>query len=281
MRKILILLVLVGMPMLVDAQMRKKEDIFPRAGNYERRGWTVAPMATYMLPGFKEVRQRLFIGNDSVYNVNYDPRGRVSVGIEVGRFQAVDASRLISFVDLNIGAKILRGIEDTEAVLDERGAIRSRTVRGQGIFDQHMLTLSFNATNIKYLNKQVFMRNSLGINGEYNILPSYMYSGNSLPIEQNIPGNLLFQAHYIIGFGFHASPQLIIIPSIETPLATLFEYDDLKSTQHIFHSRYRPLLFKCQFLILDKRPDRKCPTKKGSRRNSESLFGMMSGKQPW
>lgn len=125
----------------VFGQMQRNDDIFPRAGNYERRGWTVSPMLTYTLPAFKQYSERLFLGNDSVYDISFQGKGRVSFGIEIGRFQAIDASRIISFVDLNIGAKILRGVEETEAVLAERGAIRTNTLRQQSVFDRSISNL--------------------------------------------------------------------------------------------------------------------------------------------
>lgn len=147
--------------------------------------------------------------------------------------------------------------------------------------DRHMLTLSFNATNVKSLGKHIFMRNTLGINGEYDFLPVYHTSGAPLAIEQHYPGRFLFQTHYKFGIGFHLNNRVIMLPSIETPILSIYEFDDFKSSMLIFNSRYRPVLFKVQFLVLDKRPNRKCPSKGTNRRSRESLFGMIDGKRPW
>lgn len=125
------------------------------------------------------------------------------------------------------------------------------------------------------------MNNTLGINGDYRFADVYSYNEQGIPMNLNTPARFVFQAHYSIGLGFKLNQNMMVIPSIETPIVNFYEYDDLKSTLAIFNSRYRPLIFRITVLVLDNKPDRKCPKKVGGRKNKESLFGSMDSKRPW
>jgi|SRR5690606_32268190 len=279
MRKVL-LIVALCLPLLSVAQYQRSNDIFPNFGNYERKGWLVNPALTYTLKPFKSNQLRLFTGSDSVYDVMINAKGKLGVGLEIGRFYAIDNSRIISYVDFSMGIKILRGAEKYDATLDDPDRAEPYLILGEGTFSQNYATASFNATNAQPLNRKTSIHNTIGINADYRLTEYYEYNDRGLPMDLNVPERFVFQAHYKLGFGFSMGNNLMFIPSVETPLVTFYEYDDLKSTLSIFNSRYRPLIFRLTVLIMDNKPDRKCPTKR-KRGKSESLFGALDSKRPW
>ncbi len=280
MRKILFILSL-SLPLLAFGQYQRNSDIFPTFGNYERKGWLVNPALTYTLKPFKENQQRIFVGSDSVYDVLINAKGKPGVGLEIGRFYAIENSRIISYVDFSLGIKILRGAEEFEATLDDPDRLDPYTVSGSGTFSQNYATASFNATNAIPLTQKVSLHNTLGINGDYRLTDLYEYDQNGMPLSLQTPERFVFQAHYKIGLGISVGDNIMMIPSVETPLVTFYEYDDLKSTLAIFTSRYRPLIFRLTILVMDNKPDRKCPKQKKPRKSSESLFGMIDSDRPW
>lgn len=221
------------------------------------------------------------MGSDTVYDVLFNPRGKVGVGIELGRFYAIDNSRLISYIDFSLGLKMLRGVETFDATLDDPDRSKPYVLRGEGTFSQSYATASFNATNANKLTRKVSIHNTLGLNADYMFADVYEYNTNIFPLDLKTPESFVFQAHYKLGFGFDLGNNLMLIPSVETPLITLYQYDDLKSTLAIFNSRYRPLIFRLTILILDNKADRKCPKTNKPRKNKETLFGAAGSKKPW
>ena len=280
MRKLLLLsVILINAPWISYAQYQPNRDLFPNYGNYEKKGWMINPELTYMLRPLKNARERLWVGSDTVYDVAYRAEGKISIGLEFARFYAIENSRLISYVDFAIGGKILRGVERFEATLDDPDRSTPYIRKGEGAFSQSWLTASFNATNSMLLSRKMFLNNTLGINADYRFAEAYQYNDRKIPNGLNYPSQFIFQAHYSIGLGFKISPKVMMIPSVETPVLTFYEYEDLKSTLGIFNSRYRPLIFRLTFMVLDNKPDRKCPKKVKSRQKT-SLFGDARGR-PW
>jgi hypothetical protein len=233
------------------------------------------------MPNLKNPEERLWASNDSVFDVNYNASGKIGVGFEFGRFHVIKKSRLISHVELLMGLKVFRGVERFTAVLDEPDRPEVYQLQGDGTFNHAYATMSFVATNSKQLGRDLFLENSLGINGDYQVGGNQRYNRAGLPIELNDLSRFVFQAHYRLGFGFKISRQLLIVPTLETPIVTFYEYDDLKSTLHVFNSRYRPFIFRVRIFMMDKKAGRKCPTKAPKRKGSESLFGMSDSNQPW
>jgi hypothetical protein len=238
-------------------------------------------MATYMAGSIKENPARLWAGSDSVYDVLFDSESRFGFGIELGRFHAIDNSPLISFVDFSIGWKVLDGGETFEAVRDVPENGTPHNFSGGGSFNHSYVTASFNASNAKVLSRNVWLKNTLGINADYRVSENQEYDFMGLPGELNMPTRFIFQAHYSIGVGFKIDETVMIVPSIATPIVTFYEFDDLKSTLYVFNSRFRPFIFRVSVMLLDKRPDRKCPKRKGNRKGIESLFGSVDSKRPW
>jgi hypothetical protein len=274
---------LICMPLLLVAQNRSRmnRDVFPAYGNYERRGWLISPSLTYMAPPFKQSTERIFPGGGDVYDITYQGRGKLGLGFEVGRFHVIDASKLISYVDMHVGIKSFRGVETFEATLYDPTIETPNVLAGEGTYSLQYATLSASASNIKQLSDFSFIQNSIGLNADYRFAENIYYNNRGLPIDLIEAPGLLFQMHYRLGFGYKVAQRFIIIPSIETPILTIHEFDDMHSGIQVFNTRYRPLILRCTIMMFDNKAQRKCPSKKPNRRSSESLFGMADSKRPW
>jgi hypothetical protein len=251
---------------------RGYNDVFPSYGNFERRGWIFSPALTYMMPQLKDPSERVYFRGGEAYDIAYNPSGRMGVGLEVGRFHLIDNSNLISHLQLNMGLKVLRGVERFEASLVTENSSRADILKNEGAFSHSYATMSFIASNIMQFNRTGFVQNSLGINGDYRIAAATTYNNNGLPIDLATPSRFIFQANYSLGVGFRLTGNILIVPTIETPIVNIYEYDDLKSTLKIFNTRYRPFILRVSVYMLDNKKDRKCPSKKVKRKSVEKLF---------
>lgn len=262
-------------------QNRKHRDVFPTFGNYDRKGWIIAPMITFTGAQLKPATQRLFTPDDRIYDVEYRGAGRPAVGIEVGRFYLTEHFRNLHSVEFSLGMKSLRGVERFDAVLDDPNRLTPFVLRGDGDFTFHYATAGFRANHVKQFSDFGFFQNSVGVNVDYRFSSEMRYNDRDLPITTMISDGFAAQINYRFGIGFKLTQNLLLVPSAETPILTVIQFDDMKSTMGVFNSRYRPILFRLSVYLLDKKAGRACPTKGTKRRNSESLFGMIDGKSPW
>jgi hypothetical protein len=270
----LMLILLQSATMAQSMHRKKNRDVFPTYGNYDRKGWIISPLFTYTLRPFRNATEQLPINDAQYYDVEYSAVGRIGLGIEGGRFYVLDSSPIINYFDFTLGFKNLRGVERfTATVVDSNGA-SSNVVSGDGVFGQNFITLSLNAHKINQVSDVSFIQNSLGVNADYRISETYTYNDRGLPIELASTNPIFAQLHYRFGMGFKISPNVIIVPSIETPILTLYEFDNFKSTLSVFNSRYRPIIGRVSILLHDSKKDRQCPDKGGRKRGKpETLFG--------
>jgi len=209
-------------------------------------GWMIGPGLTYMLPNriksYDEVVDS--IGPDFV-NDYLKRNGRVALYLEVGRYQIFyDGGYIFNYMDYSLAYKRLSG---TEKYHDNKS-----------IFKQNNLLLNFNINNIIQLSDFRFIQNSIGANFDWKFSQKYTPASPSSPLGNNT-SRFLFSLHYKLGFGIKYNDRLFIIPSIETPILNILEWEGGKSTYGIFTSRYRPLIFSVRFAWL-RSPDRgACP----------------------
>ncbi|MFT7155671.1 MAG: hypothetical protein ACI8Q1_000673 [Parvicella sp.] len=220
-----------------SAQHKKQNRDLINLNMWKPAGWHFAPGLTYTMP-FKPK-------GDDAPDVN--PNGRVALYAEVGRWRMFPGGgNLFNYFDYSLAYKRLSGAEKFEG--------------NKGIFKQNFLLANFNINNMIQLSDYTFIQNSLGANLDFKFLERYDNSGS--PIGDNTD-RLLFSLHYKFGFGIKVSEKLFIIPSIETPILNIKEFERGRSDYGVFSSRYRPIIFSVRFAFLSK-PDRgACPPKPG------------------
>ena len=70
---------------------------------------------------------------------------------------------------------------------------------------------------------------------------------------------LLISFHLKLGYGMKFQNRLFIIPTLETPILKLKQWEGGKSTYGILNSRYRPMLLKVRILWLKRSNKSDCP----------------------
>ena len=123
----------------------------------------------------------------------------------------------------------------------------------KSIFKKRFLSFNYNINNIYQLNDTKFIQSSIGANLDF-----MLFEKQPVPSPTN-SDRLLLSFHLKLGYGMKFQNRLFIIPTLETPILNIKQWENGKSTYGIFNSRYRPLLLKVRILWL-KRPKRgDCP----------------------
>jgi len=230
------------------AQMRKERGaVFPLDRELRNGGFMLAPGLTYT---FAPKISGTSIETDSL-NVSYEANASGKFGgfIHAGWFHSFEDPSIIHFIDFGVSYKLFRG--ETAEKNTIRTGLDSMSIENNVYsYSDHNLGLYFNATHATHLGLNTFLSNSLGVNADYIFIKDKTYSGDSPAANPFTPDDLTVQLHYKFGIGFRAFKKLLIVPSIETPILTLFPFDNGKSTLNYFNNNYRPILVSIQFYFL-------------------------------
>lgn len=217
--------------------------------NIRASGWHFAPGLTYMA-GFKPK-------GDDAPDVN--PGGRLAIYAEVGRYRIFpNGGNVFNYMDYSLAYKRLSGKEEFADV--------------KSIFKQNHLLGNFNINNIIQLTNYAFIQNSLGANLDFKFLENVQSSAS--PYQDNT-GRLLLSLHYRLGFGYKATKNLFIIPTLETPILNGIEWERGRSDYGIYSSRYRPIIFSVRFAWTQKPSKNACPPIPGAKDKSKKNYDDM------
>lgn len=244
------------------AQLRKNRgDVFPLDRELRKGGLLIAPGLTYTLAGSKSENSITEV--DTTYNYKADPSGKLGFMLHLGWFHSFENPQLIDYIDFGLSYKYFSGAEKYNSQVSVN-SFPPTEFESNNTFKDHNLGVFFNATNTYNYTANAFISNSLGANFDYIFIENRNRS-NSYPIQEEEFQNLsTAQLHYKIGFGFRVSKKLLIVPSVETPILSVYQFDNGKSTLKYFSSRYRPILFTLQFYFLrEKGVDCNAPTYNG------------------
>lgn len=236
---------------------RKRKDIIPLEGQAKRIGWFVAPGLTYTMPPFGNEEEVVFRTADSSYTTTYDPNGRLGFHFEGGLSWYTRDPVIVDYLDLGVAYKNLRGAESYAGTLQRGDTITP--AEGEGAFAERLLSFSFNANKFIPTFDYQFVQLSLGANVDYRLGSDYAHTGDSLLNGHTFPPDLMTQLHFKLGYGFKLTGNLILIPTLETPIFSLEPEDEGFGQLQWFSSRYRPLIFSVRFLFLRARDGFDCP----------------------
>lgn len=239
-----------------------REPWLPPTMRYARAGWFVSPGVTYSLDRFRDPVESLSDpDNNTRLDYTFRPRGRFGPYLEGGRYRIFNRG-FFKYIDYGLAIKKLTGREIMEATLIDLGDNSTvATYTSDGKFRETSGSAFFNANHILTTTNWTFVQNSIGLNLDYRFLQRNEFEG-FIPVAENYtngPNALAFQLHYKLGFGFRTTKQLMIIPTIETPILNIVKFDQFKSTTQWFSSRYRPLIITLRFLFLRDSNKTECP----------------------
>ena len=223
----------------VNAQMyqRKNMPLVDFNGSFKMKHFYFSPGLTYMLPN--EISK---LGGNNLDNINAN--GRIGFIIEAGMYHIFEGGgNVFNYMDYGLSYKKLSGSEINRS--------------NKSIFKQRYLSLNYNINNIKQLTSRRFIQSSIGANLDYKL-----FENNKDLITPENTKRLLFSFHLKLGYGMKFQNRLFVIPTIETPIINIKEWEKGKSTYGIFNSRYRPILIKIRILWLKRSSGLDCLTPK-------------------
>lgn len=229
-------------------------------GDHQRHGIQLSFGPTYTFTRINP-REHTAIYNDTVFNYSHDPKGNLGLFAEVGMVHITKRPRkYIQYYDWGVGYKQFSGREYTQAhVLDDRDSIIA-SMEGQGKFTNGHLFGRFSVHNVFQINPRTFLDNALGVNLDYSFMGrNTAYDGFHLPQTQLFQGEIMGQLHYDVGFGFKPRNGFFVIPGVQLPILTAYEWNEGHPSIHWFSSKYYPVQFKLKLVWLLKKDPNRCP----------------------
>jgi hypothetical protein len=258
---VIILLLITGIP-TADAQRgiskRKYEKLIDVTGHDRLSGFHFAPGLTYTPTRFNNKEEELYRSNDTVVSGTVDPKGRFGFYAEVGMYHVFRYPGIFHYLDWSVAWKNLRGSQEyTSTVKTESTNTVLSQSTGEGVFAHHYLLGNINLNSVKQIGHYTFIQNSLGLNADYGIIQR---QDAAVPFSQAYePNRFLLQLHYKFGVGFKINKYWFVIPTLETPILNIIEFEKGKSTLGVMNSRYRPLILTIRFARLRKPKSGDCP----------------------
>jgi hypothetical protein len=231
------------------AQMRKgRGDVFPLDRELRKGGFFIAPGATY-LAGYNQSSGELTEQN-IIINYESSPQSKIGGYLQLGWFHSFENNRIVDYIDFGGSYKLLRGKITTN--FTENNMINSRVVDHQSVldFNDSHIGLFFNATKTIPISTNTFISNSIGINIDNRVIEAGNYSGSPFTFFIDYPPIGITQLHYKIGFGFRAFKNLLVIPSIETPIMTLVPTKNFSPSLAYGDQQFQPIFVSLQFFFL-------------------------------
>tara|TARA_R110002096_G_scaffold109056_7_gene238638 strand:+ start:1675 stop:2457 length:783 start_codon:yes stop_codon:yes gene_type:complete len=242
---------------LTYAQLNK--DVFPLNRGFKRGGLYISPQLTTSIGSKSD-------GNYSVVDTNYaytvDGKGKLAYGLEVGWFHSFKNPLLIHYLEAGLSYRLFKGEATHDGTLSN--PLGSRNFLSDNNFSNQYIVASLRAVNAKQLGKWTFLSTALGVNFNYELGNSYERSAPYPLPEEEFLGQNSLQVHLQLGIGFRVSRQLIIMPTIESPLITAYPTDDINPAFPFFSTNYQPIIIGLKFFFLREDPENcNAPTYKG------------------
>ncbi|MGD1844774.1 MAG: hypothetical protein ACFB10_05210 [Salibacteraceae bacterium] len=253
-------LLVIGLLLVVgsaEAQRRNKgytrqnKQLFPSPPQFKKSGWYWAPGLTYMATDFRPKNKTLSDDGTNRLDGEFRARGRFpGLYLEAGRYHILQYSSLVKYIDYGIAYKGYSGREKftLQNIQNADNTVISST-EGINKYYDHLGAVHFNLNHVWQLSDYNFIQNSLGVDGNYFFSTSRKSESSSL-VAETFPGSIVASLHYKLGYGFKVSQKLMVIPTLETPILTAYNFDNGRSSMTYFNSRYRPVILSIRFLHL-------------------------------
>ncbi|MEQ8625446.1 MAG: hypothetical protein RJQ00_03420 [Vicingaceae bacterium] len=229
------------------AQLAK--DVFPLTREFKKGGFYIAPLATVSI-GNKE--EDFYSDVDTTYSYEVIGRGKWGYGIELGWYHSFKEPYFIHYLEAGVSYRVFRGAAEHEGTLDNQ--LTSSFYKSDNTFSSQHLSAAIRAVNAKQLGKKSFLSTALGVNFNYEIAESYDRSDFYPLDDEAFLNETSLQLHLQMGVGFRVSRQLILMPTIETPLITALPFDNLNPAFPFFSANYQPIIIGLRFMFIREDP---------------------------
>lgn len=227
------------------AQKRKKKDDYPfskygdrGAAIYSHSRSSFRPFGWHFTPGVTYMIGHTNADEDRVYNLT--PSGTPGYYFELG-FEHLfkKQHKILHYFDYSIGIKHFGG---AEKYTDDISRIK-------GNFNFGAAFARIDLHSVWQLNRWNFIDQSIGVNADYTVYGGKQENYGS-PVAQEFQEKFLTQLHYSIGFGIKPRDGFFIIPTVETPILSAYQWRDFDPGHRWYSSEYQPLIFKVKIAYL-------------------------------
>ncbi len=198
------------------------------ASHYRPIGWHVSLGATYMAGNN---------ANDEGQEYDLNPSGLPGYYLEGGMEHLFKKRQpFVHYFDWGLGVKHFGGQEKYE--LDP--------IKDRGSFNFGSAFLRASIHNVWQTAKFNFIDQSIGFNLDYRIYggKDKQAEGDYLsPLASDNQGKLVAQLNYALGWGIKMKDGLFLVPTVQTPILTLLQFNDFNPSHKWFNSRYQPIIF--------------------------------------
>ena len=198
------------------------------ASHYRPIGWHVDLGVTYMAGNN---------ANDADAEYELTPSGLPGYYLEGGMEHLFKKRQpFVHYFDWGLGVKHFGGQEKYKRDPDE----------DRGSFNFGSAFLRAGIHNVWQTAKFNFIDNSIGFNLDYRIYggKDKQADGKYLsPLPSDNQSKLVAQLYYALGWGIKMRDGLFLVPTIQTPVLTLFQFNDFNPSHKWFNSRYQPIIF--------------------------------------
>jgi len=229
------------------AQMTK--DIFPLTREFKKGGFYVAPLATISIGNKAE---DFYSTEDTNYTYEVIGRGKWGYGVELGWYHSFKEPYFIHYLEAGISYRVFRGAAEHEGTLDNQ--LTKTTYKSDNTFSNQYISAAIRAVNAKQLGEKSFLSTALGLNYNYQIAENYERSDFYPLDDEEFLKESSLQLHLQMGVGFRVSRQLILMPTIETPLITALPFDNLNPAFPFFNASYQPIIIGLRFIFIREDP---------------------------
>ncbi len=228
---------------------------------------------TYMIPS-KPVLGVLTDNLGARGNYKITPKGQFGFFAEVGLahfpkwkgipIKPLKKSRIIDYFDWSVGFRQLRGKESTHVDIKNALGEIVQSHHGEGSFTNNYVFASISAHSLIYYGKKKidkarkhFIDQSLGFNFDYNFIngnKNYNDTSFSHPLELKFQKPFLAQVHYSLGLGIRLNRAWMIIPGVQIPIVSAYEWNGFNAKLNWFTSQYWPIQAQIKVIKLFERP---------------------------
>ncbi len=228
---------------------RNSTDVFPLDPNYRLGGPWAAVGITRMISYGKETGDETL--NDTMYSFESTAGDKMGFYIAAGWYHSFARASWIHFIDGGVAYKRFSGNETFAGRIEAAPDFGFNVDRSYE-YQINNATVEINATHHRHFSRYGFTQHSLGLNFDYafsSTRTDYIAFPGSEPKNFD---NAVLQLHYRLGIGWKASPSLLVIPSIETPLLTALPFNEWLPGIPNFNSMQQPLIISIRVMLLRK-----------------------------